>query len=325
MAKDLSTKNTKNEILDAYNELLEKIQSEKKTDLKVEKDRNEKTETIKNAGMINYESIIKNISELKLQLGNALDSLEDSMVKEFKKLSNLQEAINIETKNIEEIYQIKQNADTLEALLAAQKLKKLDFDDEMNSKKILWDKEQKEWEAKIKETDEQQKKSKKREEEEYKYNLDISRKKEQDIYHEKKTLLEKELVEKKNAFERSISDREAAIVSKEEELNSLKLKAESFPKELEKAIKDTEKTVSERLESKNKFEKELFAKEIEGERKLKDQIIANLDLKIKEQAKHIEQLTTKADLASNQVKDIAVKAIEGSTNIRYMREKDVET
>lgn len=323
MAKEVSTKNTKNEILDAYNELLEKIQSEKKSEPKAEKERSEKQEIIKNAGMVNFESIVKNISELKLYLGNALDKLEDSLIEEFKKLSNLQEAIKIESANLEELYQIKQNADSLAALLATQKAKKIEFDEEMKTKTLAWEKEQKDYEAKIKETDEQLKKNRKREEEEYKYNLELGRKKEQDSYNEKKTAQEKTLAEKKADFEKQIAERETAVSLKEKELEDLRSRVEAFPKELDKALKDIEKTVTDNLTSKYKFEKELLAKEIEGERKLKDQIILNLELKIKEQAKLIDQLTTKADHASDQVKNIAIKALDSSANIRYMnREKE---
>lgn len=72
---------------------------------------------------------------------------------EFKKLTQLQEAIKIESKSIEDIYQIKVNADSLSALLLAQKEKKQEFEGEMaksrnefeeqmQEKKLNWEKEQ---------------------------------------------------------------------------------------------------------------------------------------------------------------------------------------
>lgn len=44
--------------------------------------------------------------------------------------------------------------------------------------------------------------------------------------------------------------------------------SELFPKELEKAVKDTEKTETERIEFKLKHEMQLIQKETEGEQKL---------------------------------------------------------
>ena len=46
-----------------------------------------------------------------------------------------------------------------------------------------------------------------------------------------------------------------------------------FPKELEKAIKDTEKTVTERIEFEFKHETQLIPKETEGEQKLHEQAV----------------------------------------------------
>ena len=69
------------------------------------------------------------------------------------------------------------------------------------------------------------------------------------------------------------------------------MRVPEFPKQLEKAIKDTEKSVMEKLEFTYKHGAELAAKEIEGERKLNKQLIAALEAKIKEQEEHISQLT----------------------------------
>ena len=67
----------------------------------------------------------------------------------------------------------------------------------------------------------------------------------------------------------------------------------------------------------------MASKEIEGERKLKEQIINSLEAKIKEQETLIKQLTSKNDDAIKQVKDIAVKALEGTANYRVItKEKD---
>ena len=156
------------------------------------------------------------------------------------------------------------------------------------------------------------KKQHQREEEEYKYNLDTQRKKETDSYNTKKAQLEKELTE-----------REAVISEKEILLKELQKKVDSFPAELDKTVKLAEKNITDRLESKYKYENQLASKEIEGERKLKEQIISSLEAKIKEQDTLIKQLTNKNDDAIRQVKDIAVKALEGTANYRVItKEKD---
>jgi len=115
------------------------------------------------------------------------------------------------------------------------------------------------------------KKERDREEEEYSYTLQLKRKKDNDVYEAKKSALEKELKEKRAAVEKELSEREALVSARENELSDLKAQVAEFPIQLEKAVKDKEKSVIERLEFKYKHETALATKEIEGERKLNKQ------------------------------------------------------
>lgn len=322
MEKEISPKSTKPELLKAYNELIKKIQSEGKESIKQTKEVEEKKETVKSASSNSLEKIIKGVSELKLNISNALDSIEESMAQEYKKLAQLQEAIKIETKNLEEFYQIKVNIDSLEALILAQKEQKQRFEEEMLGIKQSWEKEKKEKELAMKEQENLLKKQKEREEEEYHYTLQLKRKKDQDAYQEKMTALEKEIILKRTSFEKDFAEREKNIAEKEQLLAELKQKVESFPADLEKAVKQAEKVISEKLTAQYKFESQLNESETEGERKLKDQIITSLEEKIKERDLLIIQLTQKADSLNAQVNDIAKKALESTANIRYIAREE---
>ena len=334
MAKEVSPKANKSEILEAYNELLQKVQNQV-AEPKKEKEKTDQKEILKKATSVDVEGIVKGIGELKLSLSASLDKIEDALINELKKLTTLQDAIAIETKTIEDLYKINVNADSLTALLLAQKEKKENFeqeissdreafDTEMKEKNAIWQKEQKEFEIKKKEELELLKKQRIREEEEYNYNIQLTRKKEQDAYHEKMALLEKELVENKSNFEKEFGEREANITAKEAEFAELKKQAITFPSQLEKTITETEKSVSAKLQLQFKHEKEILVKDYESEKKLNEQIISSLEQKINEQTILVKQLTDKADESIKQVKEIAVKAIEGSSNIRVFRDKKEE-
>lgn len=324
---EVSGKSTKNEILKAYNELLAKIKYEKPLDRQEEGKKEKEGRIVKDASQNSTEKIVKGLAEIKLEIGNSLDTLEERLISEFKKLTELQQAIEIEQKDLENIHEIKVCADGLAALLQAQKEKRLQFEREMEEKKnifetemaqkrLQWKKEQDDFELSRKEKDLRLKKEREREEEEYTYALQLKRKKDNDSYEAKRSALEKELNEKRATVERELSDREAFLSSKEKELEDLKAQVAEFPKQLEKAIKDTEKSVMEKLEFTYKHQAELAAKEIEGERKLNKQLISALEAKIKEQDEYISQLTQKADQAGKQVQNIAIKAIEGASSQR---------
>lgn len=329
MAKEITPKSSKNEIFEAYQEMMDKIQEQTNQSPKQAKETEEKQKIVKTASGINFESIIKDTLNLKMSLNQALESIEKSLTTEWKKLTTIQEAISIEEQRLQDMYQIVANADSLSALINAQKEKKQKFEIEFQEEKstmekdisetrFVWNAESEEHKKTLKEQIESLKQQRIREEEEYQYNLKQTRRKEQDSYMESKTSQEKLLAEQKASFEKEYAERETKIKEHEAEYADLLKKVSAFPVELDKNIKQTEKTITEQLTSKHNHEKELLGKETEGERKLKDQTINALQEKIKEQAALILQLTAKADNATIQVKDIAMKAVENSFVFKNM-------
>jgi hypothetical protein len=159
------------------------------------KEKEVQKETVKKASENTVENIVKNISELKLGISGVLDKVEDELINEFKRLNQIHDAILIEQKNLQDLYQISTNADSLAAMLMAQREKKEQFEKEISEKKKLseehilttktafendmiekrglWDKEKKDRDANWKEEDELSKKQRKREEEEYIYTAPI--------------------------------------------------------------------------------------------------------------------------------------------------------
>jgi hypothetical protein len=335
MVKGINEKSTKAEMLEAYNSLLLQAKEQKAADQKAVKKETEEKEVVKSASQNSVEEIVKRLAALKLEIVKNIDSLEEKLISEYRRFVELQQAIDVQAKSLEEIYGIQTEAESLRALINAQKVKKDAFEAEMEHKKAeldivmsetkqQWKKEQEEYEAAMKERDGLLKKERQREEDDYTYNLQLARKKNVDAYEAKKAVLEKELIEKRAAVENELSEREAAVTSKEKELEELRLKVEAFPKELDKAIKETEKTMTEKIEIKYKHQTDLSAKEIEGERKLSKQIIDALEARIKEQEEQIRQLTQKADDSVAQVQKIAVKAIEGASSQRVFMERSKE-
>jgi hypothetical protein len=351
MEKEISVKNTKSEILKAYEELLAKVQAQKSDQPKQMQEVSRKMEVIDRASKNTTEGIISAISSLKLGLAKELDKLNEQLLAEYKKLEEIQTAINLEKKNLEDLYEVNANADSLAAMLLAQKEKKAEFEAGMAQKKSdfdlkmqsesaafeekmaiekaqfeavmkqqkeQWKAEQEKWNLQQKEVKETTEKQRKREEEEYLYNLKITRKKETDLYEETKEKLEKEIAEKRAAFEKEIAEREAKILAAEAELKELRTKADNFPKELEKAIALTEKTITEKLKMQFDYEQQLTTKQTEGELKLKDQIIVTLQARIKDIETANKELSAKAGNAEANVKDIAIKAIESSRKLHIV-------
>ena len=331
---ELSTKNTKNEILAAYEELLDKVQQSKTEEPKKVQEKQLQENIVKTVAKSSYEDIVKNISGLKIDLSSSLDKLSDKFISEFKKFEELEQAIEIEKKSLEDLYQLSACTDSLSVMLLAQKEKKAQFEEEIVQTKTKfdlemaqlrsqWNKEKEETMLRQKEEGDFQKKNRQREEEEYQYNLKLTRKKEVDLYEEKKAKLEKELIEKKAAFESAFAERELKIKNAETELAALKARNESFPKEMEQAVAIAVTDAIDKIKIEYKYEKELTTKQTEGELKLKEQTIQTLLAKIKDMENTIKELSQKANNAEAGVKDIAMKAIESSSKIQVF-EKNKE-
>ena len=334
MTNEISSRNTKSEILGAYEALLKTIKEQKREAPQKVQEEQQNKQIVKKSAELSNEQIIKEVASLKINQSASLDKLADSMLEKFREFSQLQDAIAIEQAQLKELYQISVEAESLEALMAAQKDQKSrfetematsrqSFEAEMSAKKEVWKTEQTLNEKTRKEWDDQVKKDRKREEEEYLYTLKISRKKEEDAYGEKKLKLEKELEEKKSAFEKEFAERETRIQSAEAELADLRQRSEKFPAQLEQAVKLSEKVLKEKLDLEFSHLSAMALQKSESEQKLKDQTIASLRDKIKEQELLIRQLTEKTATAETGMKEIAIKALD-SSKVRIMEARTEE-
>lgn len=335
MTQEISSKNTKAQIIDAYEELLEKAKKAKADVPKQVQEEKQRSETVEKVADVSNKGIGKEINSLRVNLNNSLEELENNLLTEFKKLEEIRKAMDIEKQNLEDLYALSTTTDSLAAMLLAQKEQKENFETEIKAEKdafeiemtILreqWKTEKEKENTDQKELAEELKKNRKREEEEYHYKLKIDRQKENDEYENQKAKLEKELSDKQLNFDQEMAKREADVANAEAELNELRKNNDEFPKKLEKTLIDKEKEVKEWLTAQFEFESKLLAKQNEGELKLKEQTIDSLQEKISEMQKQVKELTEKANVAESNVKDIAVKAIESSSKIQVFPTKEKE-
>lgn len=317
---EISPKSTKDQILSAYNEVVELLEEKQVQSPLEEKKKEEERVVIHKSSQSSLEGIVSHLATLKINLTKQIDTLSDNLLEEFHKLSNLQQAIAIEQKHLQELYQIKETAHSLSALMLVQKeetekfeLKMQEtreqFSKEMEEKKALWEKKQTDLETSYAEAKEKLEKQRKREEDEYKYTLELTRRQDAQAYAAKQEALERTLEEKRQDF----AQKEALIETRLTEIESLKEKVQKFPEELAQTKEITTQEVTERLEAQYNFKATLNEKESDGEKKLYLQKIASLEAKVKEQELFIAQLTQKANDATAQVQAIACKALEASS------------
>jgi hypothetical protein len=327
--KKLSLSNTKQEMLEAYNSILKQLEAQREAELKPEKRLEEKKakEVIQVAESLSSEGVAREISTLKIETGKTLAQISDRLEEEIQKFKAVQNAIVLKEKELQELYEIEKSAVTLAALIESQNQKQQAFENEMAEKKEALsqeiealraerEKEKKEYEDEIKERDTAEKKKRDRDKEEYEYSFKREQKLTKDKFEDEKAKLEKEIQIKKEQMENELKVREKVIAEREEELNELKKKVATFPKEMEIAIGKAIKETTDRLNLEAKNREELQKREFIGERNVFTTRIESLEKSVKEQNEQIAKLSQQLEKAYQQVQEIAVKTIEGSSTIK---------
>ncbi|MDP2969434.1 MAG: hypothetical protein Q8P64_09565 [Deltaproteobacteria bacterium] len=327
--KKLSLSSTKQEMLEAYNAVLKQLEAQRETELKPEKKLEEKKakEVIQVAESLSSEGVAREISNLKIETGKVLAQISDRLEEEVNKFKAVQSAITLKGKELQELYEIEKSAVTLAALIESQNQKRQAFELEMAEKKEALsqeievlraqrEKEKKDNEEGIKEKDTAEKKRRDREKEEYDYSFKREQKLTKDKFEDEKSKLEKEIQIKKEQMQSELKEREKVVAEKEEELNELRKKVNAFPKELETAVAKAIKETTDRLNLEAKNREELAKKEFIGERNVLTTRIESLEKIVKEQSEQIAKFSQQLEKAYQQVQDIAVKTIEGSSSIK---------
>jgi hypothetical protein len=316
-------------MIDTYNALLKQLQEKRESELKPEKkiEEKKKGEVVEVAETLSSEGVVKEIGNLKLEIGRKLTSISDGLEEEVNKFNQIQEAIVIKDEELRELYEIERSAETLAALIEAQNKRRQEFELELVARKeefdreIIttredWVKEKKGYEADIKERDAAEAKRREREKEEYGYAFKREQWLAKDKFEDEKAKAEKEIQLKKEYMEKELTEREEAVAEKEGELAELQKKIIVFPDEIKEAVNKAVKETTERITLEAKNKEELIRKEFDGERNVLKTRIESLEKTVKEQSVHIANLSGQLEKSYQKVQDIAIKSVEGSSNLK---------
>lgn len=349
MAKNVGPRNTKAEILEALNEL-KKEKSELQSQLKkansgngskngnsaqhssvvkidAPEKKSEKKKMNQNQNYLyNIETILTSLEGLQIGFGSAASNLSEKLIAEASTLEELQTSVTEETEQLQELHDLEAIEDnTLDTLVESYEESSKTFEEEFSERRETleqelqdlqktWQKERETHQREAKERNENYQKTQQRSQEEYHYSLELTRNLSDEEYEQRKKELYKELEETKKEEEKAWKEREEEIAKREKEYAEAKQKVEEHKEELEKNKKEGKEN-GQRIGHYNaKVASDLRSKEIEGERRNYQLRIEALDQTIQTQNIRIDKLSKQLDAALKQVQDLAVKAIEGTSN-----------
>jgi len=321
--------NTKQEMVAAYNELLKQLQEKNALELRPEAviEQKKTKEIVEEADGLSVEGVVKSIGQLRLDISGMLGKIAEEMEGEVGRYRKVKDAVEIKTKELEEIYGIHKAAQSLAALIETQDKKRLDFEQEMEERKNAFEHEmkvlalereedKKRYDARLKEQQAEDNRVRQREKEDYEYTSKRDKQTALDKFIDEQAKKEKEFQIKREATEKQMAERDNYIKESEAELSSLRKKMESFSKELELAAQKTIKETTEKCQAESRNREEFLKKSFEGERNVLQTRVDSFETQVKEQKEQLLKLSAQLEKAYQKVEDIAEKAVGGTSELK---------
>ncbi|HCF28315.1 MAG TPA: hypothetical protein DEV81_14190 [Cyanobacteria bacterium UBA11049] len=324
-----AVKDGKEQIVAAFQRILAE---RKKLELKIatrqeEAEKEKNKQILATASTYTVDSIVKGLADLQLEFGSIVTGLSEKLAGENSKLDELKLALEVETKHLQELQQIRVVADALDILNREhqEKLKTLEQDannqkealeKERNQTRKNWQQEQAEYETRLQEQNELLAKERQQEIEDYQYRLELTRKINTDAYQARKRNLERDLQESTQLKDKDWAEREKILTAQQPQFEEYQKQITAFTTELDEAVKKAREEAIRDVNQDAKVKADLFEKEWQASKQSYELQIQSLEQAIAKQAEQIESLSSQLQAALKQAQDLAMRAFENSAQSR---------
>ncbi|BAZ45228.1 hypothetical protein NIES4102_22470 [Chondrocystis sp. NIES-4102] len=330
----INSKSTKTEILAAYKEIEKQnksLEAEVRKGGLTSKTTNqvivEKKEvvTVKNYNN-DISATIKSLEQIQNNFGSAVSNLSERLISESTKLTTIRNAIAQEKSQLEQLHKLTDIEDTtIDTLIQQYQANVKRFTEQLNQKQEesqqeietlleAWTKEQETHNRLVKTRDDEYRKTQQRQQLEYEYNLNLERNLNQEEYEQEQKIKQEELKLTRTTIEKQWQEREAAIAKQEQDYSEAQIKVSAFEEQLKAKIKQGKEEGTGIGNYQTKIKTELRNREIIGETQNYQLRIEDLQQIIQQQESRINKLSQQLDTSLQQVQNLAVKAIEGTSN-----------
>jgi len=330
--QNVSARDTKAQILKAYNDLQRQL---KQAQSDLTKAKKQKAGPAAPAAPLagapavvqatDIASVLSGLEGLRKGFGESSGELQSRLTTEAEALSAIREEIAAIVAALKEVHDVEPGDDTLQTLIASWTSQsetfatemteaRESFKEEMETAKTGWNIAKTENSARVKERNQSLNQTRSREKDEYQYDLQRRRGLDQDAYQQEQKALQVALDELRATSEKSWQEREAALAEREKEFAELEAKVAAFPGERETELK-TAKSIGANIANRQaNIKSNLLAREHKGLRQVYELKIASLETTIIEQSARTSTLSAQLSTAQKRAQELAVKAIEGAAN-----------
>jgi hypothetical protein len=332
MAKEVSSRNTKAEIIAAYQTLEVAYKELEAKPAKVTSiatttppKKPKKEIAAAQPGQATMEEVIQSLRQLGEQSNTALSQLSSNLLIEASQLTEVSTTVETETGHLETLYDLKIEEKTLNDLLTQYTDSAVQYQQTMKQqrketekawveKNQAWQTETEESERHLQEQEASDNKHQKRDAQEYRYNLTLKRGVSDEEYTQQQRQQQQVLDELEETRRQAWDEREKALAEREKQFEEHKTKVEQFPKELETALKKAKDEGTGIARHQAKIKTDMAAKEFAGEEQVDQLKIRALEDQVAEQAAQLNKLSKQLEAAQKQAQELAVKAIEGASS-----------
>lgn len=332
--KKPTMKDTKQVILDAYYKAQEQLEELKRGSFNPEVEKkNKKVEESKKVvseGLTSKEEVEDKILAVKRTLDITLSSISETIIENLKLYDALQESIKAQKEELEEVYGIKVEAESLVALVNTKESLKAEYEESFAERKALAEKALEELritiadeKEKLKaELEEERKKAQlehEREEEEYNYNFNRKKKQKEDELYDLLLNREKAFEVKQQNLVRDLSlksealdKREEELIERETQISALEEEIETLKESREEAIAEAVKKARDQETSKFYSQKALYEKDAEHKIEIAQNEAKNLRELYEQAIATNKELSEKVEKAHAEIREIATKTIDNA-------------
>lgn len=316
-------KDSKDNIMSAFTKLLaeyklkqSKIETKEET---VEKEKNKAL--LAKVADYTVNNIVNSMANLQLDFSNLTKEIAIRLQAESDILIQLKKAITVETEKLVELQKIRLASDALYILRKEHQERLITLENDINTAlnnitlqqekyRKNWEKEDTEFTIRIAEELELLIENRQQLEADFTYQIQLTRKVQNDEFEEIKRNQERELTLTNLDKNKLWQQRETILINEEKEFNNNKKQIEGFDEQIKTEVNKTRADAIKEADREAQVKVNLLEKEWESTKQGYEFKLQSLETKIQQQTQQIEAIMTQLQNATNQAQNLALKAFQ---------------
>lgn len=313
---EVTEKNTKKQILDAYHKALREMKDRKadQLDPKAEKAKVRKVEVAEATKLENVQDVQTILGEAVKDIQEVRSLLEDK----YHKLTEVDEAIVLRNQELQDLYGISAEAESLAALVDGHKILKVALDEDIYELRKSWTEEKaeraKSWTQEEKETEQEQE----RKIRDWEYDFERRKKEMGDRVTDALKAKERAFHEEAETKRKALDEREEVLTVREAKMDELDELVSRLKDETDTRVLEAAQAARDKAKTSYNIEVSALKKGHEAEVTVLTARADTLLGQVRELREENIELSTKLNEAYTKIQDVALKSLESQGNSRMV-------